>query len=109
MKTKTANIDKPLTLAIERDQLVIRVGIDVLAHAAENCNRFYDDDTNNSPPYILITDKQEFAKDVLRMLQAEDECGSSLISDALDEATVDAFNDGSLGVEYPRKKKDARV
>lgn len=36
--------DWPLRLKIENSQLVIRIGIDTLAHSAEHCPLFYDDE-----------------------------------------------------------------
>lgn len=92
--------DLPLTVAVENDQLVVRIGIDTLAHAAAHCERFYDYDQHDSPPYVKITDTLEFARGVLRQLEAEAEDGSSIISDALDDAIVEAHGDGSEGIDY---------
>lgn len=96
--------DRPLRVSIERDQLVIRLGVNTLAHAAEYCPVFYDDEHNADPPFIKVTDRAAFAVDVLRALQHEEEDGSGPLSKLLDDAIELAYDDGSEAVEYEEVK-----
>jgi hypothetical protein len=92
--------DAPLTVKIEDDQLVIRIGIDTLAFCFENSNinMPYDEKVMDFPKVETICHPLEFAKDVRLMLLDEREDGSSVLTDLLDKACVAAVNDGSLGV-----------
>lgn len=90
--------DYPLNAAVECDQLVIRIGLNTLAHAAEHCPLFYHEEKHMGAigPYCKVTDKTELAADVIRALFREKEDGSSRISDLLDEAFEWAADDGSI-------------
>jgi hypothetical protein len=96
--------DRPLKVGIENNQLVIRIGIDRLAYSAENCERFYDYNFHEGPPYIKITNNEEFANDVIRQLVKEAEDGSTPLDGLLDDACVDAYEDGSTGIKYPKRR-----
>jgi hypothetical protein len=89
-------IDTPLKCEIEGDELVIRIGINTLKHAAEYCPKFYDYEKCFDPPFCRIIDANELAKDVRQELFREEEDGSSPIGDLLDECFNSAFEDGSL-------------
>jgi hypothetical protein len=90
------NRDQPLSVAVEGEQLVVRIGIDTLAHSAGHCPQFYDYRTSRPDgPYKTIIDPEQLAKDVHRELLREEEDGSSPLSDLLDQAIVAAFYDGS--------------
>jgi hypothetical protein len=89
--------DAPLNAKIEGDQLVIRIGIDTLAFAAEHCPRFYDNEKNPDPPFIKVTDKRELALDVVCALLHEQEDGTTPLCILLDDAFEYAYGDGSLG------------
>lgn len=94
--------DQPLKVSIEDDQLVIRIGIDTLAFAAEHCPRFYDyekDQVRLGPPYAKVVDKPELAHDIIQAMTREEEDGSSPLSHFLDNVIVDAYEDGSLGFD----------
>ena len=90
--------DTPLTAKIEGDELVIRIGLSTLAHAAEHCPRFYHEEKHMGAmgPYCKVTDKAELAADVIRAMFREEEDGSSQISDLLDESFEWAVDDGSI-------------
>ncbi len=91
----------PLSAHIENhDELVIRVGIDVLAYAEEDREPFttYDEKINDFRKVWSVTDPLEFAKDVLHELLDESEDGSSLLTNVLDMASKNALDQGSLGV-----------
>lgn len=96
--------NKPLTVAVEDNQLVVRIGLNTLEFAAEHCPLFYDDQKRPDPPYIHVTDRDELGKDVRRALLHEAEDGSTPISDVLDQAIMAAFEDGSEAFDYEEAK-----
>lgn len=89
--------DCPLSVAVEGDELVIRIGIDTLAFSAEHCPLFYNEEKHMGAmgPYVKVEDKVELAKDVIRAMQHEEEDGSTPLSDMFDKAIEDAAEDGS--------------
>lgn len=95
--------DRPLKCGIEDGEVVIRVGVNTLKIAAESCNEFYDDAKHSKgPPYVKIVNDDEFAADIVRMLNSEDEDGSGPLSNLFDTAIVAAYEDGSLGFEHEK-------
>jgi hypothetical protein len=88
--------DTPLKVEVENDQLVIRIGINTLAIAAENCPEFYQE---NDPPYVTVSDPLELANDVVRELSREQEDGTTPVHLLLDRAILAAFENGSLGFD----------
>lgn len=94
-----AGKDRPLGIAIEGGELVIRIGIDTLKFAAEHCPRFYSEDVLRGAmgPYVTVTDAEELAKDVRRELFREEEDGSTPFGDLLDKCIEAARDDGSAG------------
>jgi hypothetical protein len=100
MKAKKL-IDTPLEVVIEKNQLVIRIGLNTLAWCAEYCPRFYDgyNDPTNDGPYEKIVDKRELARDIKRALLHEQEDGTTPLCLLLDDAIEWAANDGSLAFE----------
>lgn len=93
--------DLPLRAQVEGDQFVIRIGLDTLQFAAEHCQRFYDYDKHAPEgPYVKIVDRAEFAADIVRAMQAEEEDGSTPLSDFVDQMFIDAWEDGSAGFDY---------
>lgn len=89
-----------LSVSIEDEELVIRIGVATLAHAGSHCPLFYHPETNPSPPYIKITNPERFAVEVANELFSEEEDGSSLISTTIDQAIEIAYESGSLAIEY---------
>jgi len=91
--------DRPLQAIIVDDELVIRIGIETLAFAAEHIElpvRGFDD---NVHPHWKVVDSNELARDVCRKLSHEDEAGSSPLTRILDESILEAYEDGSAGFE----------
>ena len=96
---KLALKDTPLTLGIENNQVVIRIGISTLAFSAhERENNEYCEEDNR--PKWRIVDERQFAKDVLYAMQIEKEDGSTPLTDFLDDMIEDALDEGSIAVEY---------
>lgn len=100
---KVRNIDRPLTVKIEDNQLVIRVGINTLVYCTEHCPIFYDYEKDAKTPgyglgpYVKVKNKKELVKDVIGEILHEKEDGSTPLSDMLDNAILAAYEDGSLG------------
>jgi hypothetical protein len=77
--------NRPLTVSVENDEVVIRIGVDVLAEAAELSPVFeWDDDKDESK--LKVTDKKEFAKSVVEALWDEGEVGNTLVTEMFDKA-----------------------
>lgn len=93
MPKKLALKDTPLSVSVEHNQLVIRIGVDTLAFA----DKERQDDMWGKH---AITNAKGFAVDVSRMMQREEEDGSCPLTDFLDNMMVDAINDGSEWVDY---------
>lgn len=93
--------DTPLKASVEDGELVIRIGVDQLAHGTAAADAFheYDDAKDKYLRSFAITDSTIFAKDIARALEAEKEDGSSPISDLLDSMAQAAIDDGTLSVE----------
>lgn len=89
--------EQPLKCGIEGQQLVIRIGLATLQHAAEHCPKFYDDGTSpGEPPYEKVVNAEELGRDVVSAMTHEQEDGSSPLSKLFDQAFVRARDDGSL-------------
>ena len=95
--------DQPLEAAIEGDQLVIRIGLDTLAWAAERCPKFRNEELvlqgkqEDLGPYVIVENKLELARDGVRELEREEEDGSTPLHYLLDEAIEKAYEEGSTG------------
>lgn len=84
-------MNTPLSVKIENDCLTIRIGIDTLAFAGNKGGIFT---TAN------IYDNKLFAKEICYHLEDEKEDGSTLLTDMLDQAMMNAVEDGCEGVSY---------
>jgi hypothetical protein len=84
-----------LSVAVEGDQLVIRIGIDALVCAAEHSDSFqpHDNETCKFDQW-KIRDADEFAKEVANQLHNEEEDGSTAITRAIDDACLLALESG---------------
>lgn len=100
--------DTPLSCRIEGDELVIRIGIDVLADACEQREPFwvYDEDLGDMVQAWKVVDNLGWARDVSNELNREKEDGSSPLTNLLDAAFVSALDDGSLSVWGPELEID---
>lgn len=85
------------TVAIEGDQLVIRITTECLLHAV-TCSSEWPTDEAGSP--ISITNGQLLVQEVIHELQREDEQGTNPMHRMLDEAAMAALNNGSQAVDY---------
>lgn len=104
--TNGTHYGHPLEVKIERGALVIRIGIQTLAHAvtySEWANQ-YEDESGDYFRTFAITDAAEFAKDVTHAMLHEREDGSTPLSDFLDKMTQAAVEDGSTACEDARLK-----
>ncbi len=91
---------QPLKCSVEGDELVIRVGIDVLKQAISHCELFFDDDKHFGPPYVKITDENKFIESICTMLNNSDyDNGSTPVYELLDNAGFDAYMNGEEGME----------
>lgn len=89
--------DQPLYCNIEGEELVIRIGIDTLAWAAEHNPRFFNPDKPYAEKYITVENNIELAHDVVGELNGEEEDGTTPLHLLLDEALFNAAENGSLG------------
>lgn len=103
----------PLYCDIQNGQLIIRIGIDVLAFAAQDNDWFhvYDPNKRDWRQAWRVTDNDQFARDVRDEILNELEDGSSLLTNFLDKAFGQALDQGSLGVEegepaWPERTED---
>lgn len=97
---KVNHYGKPLNVSVKGGRLVIEIGVDTLAHAvsyADWANQC-DDGAQEYIRTFAIADATKFAKDVLCAMEAEEEDGSSPLSDFLDKMTEEAVNQGSEGL-----------
>jgi len=88
-------------IAIEGGDLVLRIGVENLAFAAEYLDRLAESDEQrmSGGPYCKVFHPVELARDVCQQLDKGDEDGSTTFTRLLDQAIQDAFDDGSLAFE----------
>ncbi len=85
--------DQPLVIAIENNQLVIRIGIDTLAYAVEAGDSFQEGEGK-------VIDKAAFAKDLTFALQEEEEDGTNRVHRLFDDAAIAVVENGSPSVRF---------
>jgi hypothetical protein len=103
-------IDQPLEVKVERYRLVISIGLDTLAFAAEHSDDWnpYDETINNFSQRWKVNNKREFGKEVAQQLQRESEDGSTPLSRLLDKMNMAVVEDGGLSIdECPAGTKSA--
>lgn len=98
----------PLQCVIRGGKLVIEIGIETLAFAAEESPEFWrrwsvDPETGETRQGKLVTVRKpnEWAKEVRHALLAEEEDGSTPITKLLDEAMLAAVDDGAMSIDIP--------
>ena len=91
---------QPLTIGVEGDELVIRIGVDTLQFAFETGedNQPFDDEAHDFRRSWKVTDKHKFARGVGNALCNEEEDGSTPLTKVLDEAYIHAVED-DMGVD----------
>lgn len=85
------------TVAIEGDQLVIRITTECLLHAV-TCAPEWPVDYRGAP--INIQNGTLLIQEIIHELQREDEQGTNQMHRLLDQAALDAINNGSEAVSY---------
>lgn len=90
----------PLTIGVEGDQLVIRIGVDTLAFCFEigEENQPFDEKANDFRRAYKVIDRHKFAKGVADGLQDEEEDGSTPLTNILDAAFIKAV-ESAMGVD----------
>lgn len=89
--------NRPLTIAIEDGELVIRLGVETLAVVANYCPLMRQQFEGGDPPKILDVDL--LANDVARELQREEEDGTTPVHGVIDAAILEAYEQGSAAFE----------
>lgn len=98
--SKAHHYGAPLEVKIERGALVIRIGIQTLAHAVTYADwaNPYDEASGDYLRRFAITDAPQFASDVAHAMLHEREDGSTPLSDFIDKMSEAAIDDGSLSL-----------
>lgn len=95
---KSAELTDALpTVAVEGDQLVIRITTECLLHAV-TCAPEWPVDYRGAP--ISIQNGTLLIREIIHELQREDEQGTNQMHRLLDQAALDAINNGSEAVSY---------
>lgn len=79
---------------IEDGSIVIRVSLDALPMVLEGAWAMRKFDTR-----YKITDASEFAKELTRALNREDEQGTTAIHEMFDQAIIDCLENGAFGID----------
>ena len=85
------------TVGVEGDQLVIRITTECLLHAV-TCSPEWPVDYRGAP--ISIQNGTLLIQEIIHELQREDEQGTNHMHRLLDQAALDAINNGSEAVSY---------
>jgi uncharacterized pyridoxal phosphate-containing UPF0001 family protein len=90
----------PLEAKIEKGALVVRIGIQTLAHAVTYSDwaNPYEEATGDYIRTFAIVDAPQFASDVLHEMLREREDGSTPLSDFIDKMSEQAIEQGSVGL-----------
>lgn len=91
-----------LSVKMVKGDLVIRIPAKTLAVAADAAFN----EAFGEPHKLVITDQTVFASEVVRMLEHEEEDGTTLVHKMLDQAMVAAAEDGCDGLEEKEEKED---
>jgi len=83
---------QPLTIGVEGEELVIRIGVDTLQFCFETGeeNQPYDEKAQDFRRAFKVINKYRFAKGVANALCNEEEDGSTPLTKILDEAFIHA-------------------
>jgi len=82
------NAEKPLTIEVEDDQLVMRIGI----------NRIDGNESHPTIPSLKFDDRIQWAKEVIYEMLRDEEDGSSPVNDFIDKCINEALEQGSIGI-----------
>jgi len=100
--------NRPLTVEVKGNELIIKIGINTLSWAFEHSddNNPWDEKQHKFIRTWKVTDIAQFAKDVMYELLSEEEDGSSSLSNFFDRACQDALNEGSIGIDSCGKESE---
>lgn len=90
--------DQPLRAEVIEGRIVISIGVETLKYC-HNENEKEAEPRKGYGTGFLIADANGFAEDVVGRMMNEREGGSTILTDLLDKATLDAANDGSIHTE----------
>ncbi|MEP3856756.1 MAG: hypothetical protein ABJM39_06895 [Porticoccus sp.] len=96
----TKDDEFPLRIDSNMGTLSLFISGGVLRFAAETHQGLWDGESGPDVPVVKITDQREFAFAVAEAINAEDEDGSTLLTRMLDEAIMQAVEDGCDGVDH---------
>lgn len=89
-----------LRVEVRDKRLVISIGIDTLAWSFAHHPSAYDDEGELRKDWPKVTDPEQFANDVRDELRREMEDGSTPVHFLLDAATMEACEQGSMGLDF---------
>ena len=97
--------DQPLIAEIKDDEIIIRVGIDVVKWALEHHrdSQPYNEKTNEYEQKWIVSDTAEFSKDIVFKMNDEEEDGTTPLIEFLDNMCMSALEDGSIGADEAPK------
>lgn len=87
-----------LSITIEGDQLVVRVGVKCLLNAIPLADTWPVNDEGES---CKIVNTQQFLQDLISELERENEQGATVLHLALDQAATEVTEQGYESVEMP--------
>lgn len=88
-------------LSMTSGRIEISLSLDGLKQGAERHPDLWNGETDIDVPFVNITDKARFAREIVYKLNSEQgEDGSTLISTMFDNAIISAIEDGCEGVEH---------
>jgi hypothetical protein len=88
---------RELTVRVERGEIVIRIGIDVVALSTEMAPHM---------DRVKVTDRKEWARSVVAALDREEEDGSTPVTRMLDDAYYNAADQGEEGIKIIEGEDD---
>lgn len=89
--------DVPPTVAVEGDQLIIRITTKCLLHAVTCCSQW---PINATGAPLRIENGALLVEEIIHELQREDEQGTNAMHRMLDDAALAALDNGSEAVDY---------
>ncbi|WP_433588238.1 hypothetical protein [Pseudomonas koreensis] len=98
-KVQISKTQDALSIGIEGDHLVIRIGVDCLCNITEMSDTWPARDEDGTACKIL--DRKQFLKELVGELERDDEQGATSIHLAFDEAALGVMESGSEAVELP--------
>lgn len=89
-----------LSVKIDGGQIIISIGIRTLAQAASTHEGLADwNEQTEKYNVVNVVDTTGWSEDILSELQEEDEVGNSLITEVFNKAMLQAYENGSIGIE----------